>query len=147
MSDLRFKVQEKNKLWVKWSEIGKIGNGKVDLKNVQFYGPVTQDYLPLEEKGEIKLDFTNHFLFIVPSYYIVEMSWEAVKSQEQGSIKFDKVTLHDENVGLLNKIKDNDLLLIDCGGHTEEERQSGNYRMVYDCMLYKEGKDPYDFSK
>ena len=147
MVDLRWKVPEKNQLWAKWDKVNKIGDGKVELLNVEFYGPVTQDYLPLEQSGSIRLDFTNHFVLLIPSFYIVDLSWESVKSQEMGSIKFQKIILDDQNVGLLNKIKSNDLLLVDCTGHTDNERAEGNYKMVYETMLYKEGKEPYDFTK
>lgn len=145
--DLKYTVPETNQLWIKWKSINKIGNGRVDLQDAEFYGPVTQDYLPLEDTGTLRLDLTHHFLFRIDEYYIVEISWESVKTQEQGSIKFDKITINDENVGLLDKIKEKDLLLIDCSGHTEEERAAGNYKMVYEAMLYNETGAPYDFSK
>lgn len=145
--DLRYKVIEKNKLWLRWSNVSKVGDGRIELLSAEMFGPVTQDYLPLEQKAELKLDFTNHFLLLVPSFYIVELSWESIRSQEVGSIKFDKIILHDQNVGLMDKIKSDDLLLIDCTGHTEEDISAGNYKLVFDTMLYKEGKEPYDFTE
>jgi len=144
--DLRWKVQESNKLWVTWNKVDRVGNGKVELIDVEFTGPVTQDYVELEQAGSLRLDFTNHFIVRVEEFYIVELSWDAVKIQETGSIKFDKIILHDENVGLLDKIKDTDKLLIDCTDQTEEERQAGNYLMVYPSMLYDSLNEPYDFS-
>jgi len=144
--DLRWKVPETNKLWVSWKRVNRLGDGKVELIDVEFTGPVTQDYAQLEQTGSIRLDFTNHFIVRVDEFYIVELSWASVKTQELGSIKFDNVLLHDENVGLLDKIKDNDKLLIDCTNQTEEERQAGNYLMVYPSMLYDSLNAPYDFS-
>ena len=145
--DLKFSVSEKNKLWARWKRVSRTGDGRVSLHDMEFYGPVTQDYFPLEEKGNLRLDFTNHFLFRIEEYYIVQLSWEGIVSQEQGLVKFKKVTLDDQSVGLLDKIKDNDLLLIDCSGHTDKDRSSGNYRLVYHSMLYDETGAPYDFSK
>lgn len=144
--DLNKKILNKNKLWVKWKTVDRIGDGRIQLNNVEMYGPVTQDYIPLEPKGELRLDFTNHFILRLDNYYIVSLTWESVKSQEQGSIKFKKVTLEDKNVGLLDKIKNSDLLLIDCGDHTELKRNTGQFKMVYPSMLFNELQQPYDFS-
>ena len=143
--DLRWEVPEANQLWVTWDKVAKIGNGKVELINAEFTGPVTHDYIELEQIGNLKLDFTNHFIIVIDGFYIVELSWDSVKSQEVGSIKFDKIILHDENVGLLDKIKDVDKLLVDCTDQTDTERGEGNYKMVYGAMLYDELNQSYDF--
>jgi len=145
--NLDLTVLEKNKLWLRWARVEKPGDGTVILHKAEFYGPVTKDYVKLPESDFIKLDFTNHFLLKIADYYTVELAWDKIVSQEEGLVKFNKLTLKDENVGLLNKIKPTDKLLVDCSDHTTEQRQSGYYKMAYPAMLYNEQNEIYDFSK
>lgn len=142
-------ISEKNKLWLKWKKTFRVGDGRIELSNAELYGPVTHDYVKVPDDDFINLDFTNHFLIRpdLDNYYVVKLSWDKVGSQEVGSIKFDKLVLEDVNVGLMDKLQDSDLLLIDCKDQTDVRRQAGYYKMNYDAYLCNSSGEAYEFTK
>lgn len=143
----KLKVDKYNQLWLKWSKVSHKGNGIVVLKNPEFFGPVLADCAAMDPQGHILLDLTCHFLVIIPKPYIIKLSWDKVLSQDTTSIKFDKITLEDTELGHLSKLTDKDFILLDCKGHTVEEESKGNYKMSYSAILYNSSMVPYDFSK
>lgn len=145
--DLRWKVPAKNQLWLKWDSAIKEGDGTVKLKNAEFYGPVLSDCAPIEPAGHINIDLTKHLVLLIPSPYIVKLSWSSLLSQDSISAKFSEMLLEDKTLGhLSNKLTDRDCILLDATGHTTEEEAKGKYKTSFDGMIYNENKDPYDFS-
>lgn len=145
--DLRWKVPNTSQLWLKWDRAICKGEGTVELKNAEFFGPVLNDCLKLENSGFLNLDLTKHFILIIPAPYIVRFSWDGVISQDQTSIKLAAARFEDLSLGHLNKLKKSDLILLDCSGHTTEDESRGHYKAVFEAMVYDETKNPYDFSK
>lgn len=145
--DLRWKVPKNNQLWLKWESIERLGNGILKLKNAEFYGPVLLDCEPIEKAGFINIDLTKHFLVIIPSPYIVKLTWTDVISQDTSSIKFSEMIIEDKTLGQLdNKLTNRDSLLLDATGHTTEEESKGRYKASFEGMLYNDNQEPYDFS-
>jgi len=144
--DLRWKVPTKNQMWLRWKKVVNDGSGKITLKDAEFFGPVLEDCEKMEQSGFIRLDLTKHFILIIPKPYIIELKWSKIVSQDTEKIVFEEIVLEDGDIGLLNKLKTRDLLLLDCTGHTTEEEARGKYRAAYNAMLYNESLTPYDFS-
>lgn len=144
--DLRWIVPKNNQLWLKWSKINHIGNGIIDLKKPRLYGPVLSDCLPLEESGKILLDLTKHFIILIPEPYEVTLEWNKKLSQSTTEIKFDTMKLIDTKLGLLNILKNKDLILIDCTDHTTERISKGFYKFSFNSMIYQDGKEPYNLT-
>lgn len=144
--DLRWKVPQKNQLWLKWKSIEKLPNGTLKLKNPEFFGPVLQDCIAIDQKGTIRLDLTKHLIVITPSPYLINLSWENLISQDTERATFDYMLLEDGALGLLNRLQNRDLILVDCTGHTTEEEAKGRYKTAFNAMVYRESMEPYDFS-
>jgi hypothetical protein len=144
---LNLKVDKINQMWIKWSKVTHKGDGTAILHKPEFFGPVLADCSPLEATGHILLDLTCHFLVIIPKPYTVKLSWDKLLSQDTTSVKFNKITLEDAELGHLSKLTDRDFILLDCKGHTVEEESRGNYKMSYRAILYNSNMIPYDFSK
>jgi len=134
-----------SRLWIRWGKVAKTGEGLVELKNITFYGPVLDDCEPIEEKGHLFLDLTKHFLMIIPRPYIIKFEWEDKIFQSTKEVKFKTVRLHDGSMGILNKIKSKDKLLLDCSGHRTEEEAKGNFKVTYDAILFNQYDEPYSF--
>jgi hypothetical protein len=144
--DLRWSVKKANQLWIKWDSIELTGDGLVRLKNAKFFGPVMSDCAKIQESGSIYIDLTKHFIVLIPTPYIVKLTWIGVKSQDSKEAIFGELIVEDKSLGHLNKLKNTDLILLDCSGHTVEEESRGNYKSTYQAMVYKESMDSYDFS-
>lgn len=145
--DLRWAVKKTNQLWIKWQSVEKVGNGLVKLKNAKFFGPVMVDCVKIEESGSIFIDLTKHFIVMIPTPYIVKLTWNKLLSQDSQEAVFDEILVEDKSLGHLNKLKDTDLILMDCSGHTTEEEAKGNYKTTYQAMVYKETMESYNFSE
>jgi hypothetical protein len=141
---LRYSVAYKDKLWLKWEKIIHEGNGKITLKNPEFYGPVLDDCESLEEQGYILLDLTKHFILHIPTPYEVKLSWNKKLSQDKKSVKFDKITLQDGELGRLKLLKNKDKILINCKDHTTEQMDKGNFKLRFQAIAYNEHDEPYD---
>jgi hypothetical protein len=144
--DLRWKIPQPNQLWLSWKEAHLEGDGRVLLKKAFFHGPVLKDYLALEEAGHIYLDFTKHFIVLIPRPYVVKVEWKGILNQGPGGVYFKKVIIEDTTLGHLNKVKNSDSILLDCSGHTVENESAGNHIAAYAAMLYNELSEPYSFN-
>jgi len=144
--DLRWRVPEKNQLWLKWKTLTKQPDGTVKLKGAEFYGPVLQDCVAIEKSGFIRLDLTKHLIVITPSPYIVEVSWDNLISQSSDKAVFNEMIIKDSSLGMLNRLSKRDLILIDCTSHTTEEEARGRHKMAFHAMIYKETMEPYAFT-
>lgn len=145
--DLRWKVPKTNQLWLKWKSIVHKGNGTIELKFPEFYGPVLSDCIPIEESGYILLDLTKHFIVLIPEPYEIRLNWNKKLSQDNQKATFDKIILEDGKLGLLSLLKNNDEILIDCSNHTTEKWDKGQYKLNFPAMAYNEFKEPYDLSE
>lgn len=143
--DLRWKVPKNNQLWLKWKSLITLPDGTIKLKGAEFYGAVLQDCEPLEVSGTINLDLTKHLIVLTPVPYIVEIKWNKLLSQDTQKATFDVITIKDSRLGMLNKLTNRDLILIDCTGHTTEEEAKGRYKSAFQAMIYKETLEPYAF--
>jgi hypothetical protein len=145
--DLKWRVREASQLWLKWKDVSHLGDGKIELKSPSFYGPVLSDCLPLDERGQIPLDLTKHFIVLIPQPYIITLMWDKKLSQTTTEVKFNKITILDSNLGLLSILKARDEILIDCSDHTTENIQKKKYKVNFSAMVYNEFKQPYDLTK
>ena len=142
---LKNKILHMSSLWLKWKKIINTGSGLVELSDIELTGPVLSDCLKLEINGYLLLDLTLHFIIIIPEPYIVKLEWEGLVSQTENEVKIKKIILHDGKLGLLNKLKKKDKILIDCAGHHTDDENRGKYRTTYTSILFNEFGEPYDF--
>lgn len=145
IKDLDKTSLEEDKLWLKWEKANHLGNGIIKLINPSFYGPVLEDCLELEEKGQIVLDLTEHFLIMIPTPYTILLKWDKKIKQDSSSVEFKEMILEDKSLGLLKILKDNDQILLNCSEHTQKNWNKGKYKTSFQSMVYKEDKTMYEF--
>jgi hypothetical protein len=143
--DLRWKIPQKNQLWLRWKSVTKEGDGTIKLIGAEFFGPVLQDCVAIEPAGSIRLDLTKHLIIITPQPYLINVKWDALVSQDSEKAVFKELVLEDSALGLLNRLTARDLILIDCTGHTTEQEAKGRFMAAFSAMIYKETMEPYDF--
>jgi len=145
--DLRWKVSEESKLWLKWSKVEHLGDGTIKLYKPKLYGPVLSDCLPLEESGHIILDLTEHFILLIPEPYHIIVKWNKKISQTTAGVTFDYITIEDNKLGCLKLLKNKDKILIDCTDHTKEKMDQGVYKFAFNSMVYNEHDSPYNLTQ
>jgi len=139
-------VRIHNQLWLRWSKIEHLGDGKIKVKNPEFYGPVMSDCVEMEDTGSIRLDLTNHFLLILPKPYIVRLEWTGKISQNEKKAVFTEAILHDTDLGNLNLLRNKYQILIDCENHTTESRAKGNLKTSFTSTVYDHNGQPCDIT-
>jgi hypothetical protein len=135
------------RLWLSWNKIHHAGSGKVELKELKLTGPVLQDCLALEVSGNILLDLTKHFLVLIPKPYIIKFEWNNITFQDLKEVKIDTGFLLDGDLGLLNNLKNDDKILIDCSGHHTNDEAKGRYKISFSAILCNKTEEPYNFFK
>lgn len=142
------KIQEKHKLYLKWGAITNEGSGKIVLIRPTFVGPVLKDCEPIEESGELLLDFTDQCLVLLVKPYEVKISWKKKLYQDQDIIKFDEVMIEDTSFGHVTRLLTvRNSIVIDCSGHHTDDIQKGRYVRLFKSFLLKESGEPYSFAE
>src|SRR5574343_642304 len=112
------KIQQKDRLFLHWGAVVNEGSGKIKLVKPFFEGPVLTDCEPVDESGELLLDFTDQCLILLVKPYEIKISWNKKIYQDNSIVKFDEIILEDLSFGHLTRlIGVSDCILIDCGGH------------------------------
>lgn len=147
VKDLKKQVRLFNQLWLSWDNINHLGDGTISLINARFSGPVLSDCLEIPEKGNMFLDFTNHYLIIIPKPYIVEIKWDNKISQDNTEAIFKTMTVVDNELGNLKLLKNMDKILIDCTDHSTEAQSRGKFKTSFISMVYDSNNLPYDLTR
>ena len=147
ITDLTKKISVKNHLWLRWQSLSHEGNGLIRLKSPECYGPVLKDCEPIEKTGMIRLDLTPHFFLILPKPYFVELKWEKMISQDESVVKFEEMTLQDQDLGKLSLLKKDDKIFINCTDQTSEAMEQGKFKTAFEIMVMNSLDEPYDLTK
>lgn len=142
----KWNIPKTNQLWISWKAVRAESDGSVLLLESEFSGPVLSDSEKIEETGHIFLDFTSHFVVLIQEPYILKLSWNKCLTQDTQRAKFDYLKIEKDPLGWFSKLKNISKILLDCTGHTTEDRARGLIKPAFTAILYKEDNTPYDFS-
>lgn len=145
MKDIKWHINEAAKMWIKWTAAEHQGNGLIKLKGCTFYGPVLSDLVKIEDNETMSLDFTHHFIVLVPKPYLVKFRWDRVVEQNPSKAMIEGAELLDQELGCLKIAKDSDRMLVDFTGHRLEDQQRGFIKPHFEAMLYNAQNMPYSF--
>ena len=136
-----FMISERYRLEVHWKEAIYEKDEFFRLKGCYLSGPVLREVSQLEQEDSILLDFTKHYLLIVPMYYIARLSWSGVINVGD-KVFLNNAIINSEKDFKVPKLKDNDYLVVDTKGH-EDEKHYNN--LTYESYLLSNDGTLYNF--
>lgn len=140
MRDL-FLLGEKYRLELLWDSVSYSDNICTFL-GAYFSGPVLQLAEKIESNTFIMLDFFRQYFVLVDNVYIGKLSWGEVTYREGKILLNDCKLTHKSELHKVPKLKDNDILIIDCKNH---DRETHAFFTTYKTYVSNENLHLYNF--
>jgi len=138
-----FKVMDKYRLELHWSKVIYEQDDIALLKGAYFVGPVLKEAAQMNQEDQMRLDFRNQYILVLPRYYIATLSWKGV-NQTTNKVILKNVILTNNYINAVPKLNDTDYILIDTTNHTDEKHQ---LYFNYDAYLLNVDKELYVFGR
>ena len=133
---------KKYRLDLKWRTV-KYQDNNCYFEKAYFSGPVLQLAEKIESNTSIELDFYKHYFIIVENVYIGKLSWkEVVYKKDKIYLKDCRLT-HKTEINKVPKLKNSDMLVIDCRLH---EREVHDFNPNYNTYVLNENTQVYDYA-
>ena len=135
-------LSDKYRLNLKWKSV-EYKDCVCYFKEAYFFGPVLKLAEKIEPNNNINLDFYKHYFVIVENVYIGKLSWgEVVYKKDRVYIKDCRIT-HKTEINKVPKLKNSDMLVVDCGLH---ERETHDFHPNYNTYVLNEDSQVYDYA-
>lgn len=128
------RVFNKYRLELHWDSVEYSDDQTAVLKGAYFAGPVLKNAAKIADNDQLIVDLTQQHLLFVPDYYQALLKWGAVEYKED-KVLLKGVTIRGRYVNSLEKLGNNDWLLIDCKEHEEKKHP---FHLVYWAEVRKE---------
>jgi hypothetical protein len=132
-------VLTKYRLELHWDSVEYAEDDRAVFKGAYFTGPVLSDAAQINDDDELILDITKQHVILaaMEDFYQAVLKWKGV------DYKDDKVFLKEcwvkgKYVNSLEKLENDDWILIDCREHEEENHP---FLLVYWAEIYKKEKE------
>ena len=132
-------VLTKYRLELSWDAVEYNEEDRAVLTGAYFAGPVLSDAARINDDDQLILDLTKQHVILaaMDDYYQAVLKWKGV------DYKDDKVLLKEcwvkgKYVNSLEKLENDDWILIDCREHEEENHP---FLLVYWAEIYKKEKE------
>ncbi len=142
----KFLLSEQFRLEIKWKKVLYKQDGRCELLNAHFTGPVIQIAQKINDNDHMLLDFYSQYFHLVNSVYVATLSWEKVTYSDDGSLVFlDNVFLsHRDELNNVPNLKNDDYFVIDTSNHITEKHGKN---LVYKTYLINSDHKRYNFNK
>ena len=137
-----FLLGEKFRLDLRWASVEYRDNTCI-FKDAYFSGPVLAFAEKIEANNSMELDFFKQYFILVSNVYIGKLSWGEVVYKEDKVYLSDCKLTHKSELHKVPKLKDNDILIIDCKNH---DREIHGFYPTYKTYVSNEDTQIYNFS-
>lgn len=132
-------VLTKYRLELHWSSVEYNEDDLVVLKGAYFTGPVLSDAAKLNDVDKLTLDMTKQHAILpaMEDYYQALLNWKGVEYKED-KVYLKEVAIRGKYINSLEKLENEDWILIDCREHEEELHP---YLLVYWGEIHKKERE------
>lgn len=132
-------VLTKYRLELHWDSVEIAEDDRAVLKGAYFTGPVLSDAAQINDDDQLTLDMTKQHAILAPmkDYYQAVLKWKGVDYKDD-KVFLKEVWLRGKYVNTLEKLENDDWILIDCREH---EEISHPFLLVYWAEIYKKEKE------
>jgi hypothetical protein len=128
-------VLTRYRLELHWDSVEYNEDDRAVLKGAYFTGPVLEDAAEINEADQLVLDMTKQHVILaaMDDFYQAVLQWEGLDYKD-GRVFFKEVTLKGKYVNSLEKLEDDNWILINCRGHDDSEHP---FNLVYWAEVHK----------
>ncbi len=132
-------VLTKYRLELHWDSVEIVEDDRAVLKGAYFTGPVLSDAAQINDDDQLTLDMTKQHAILAPKedYYQAVLKWKGVDYKDD-KVFLKEVWLRGKYVNSLEKLENDDWILIDCREHEEANHP---FLLVYWAEVYKKEKE------
>ncbi len=133
------KILTKYRLELHWDSVEYNEESRVVLRDAYFTGPVLDDAAQINDDDQLTLDMTKQHVILplMEDYYQAILKWKGVDYRE-GKVFLKEVYLKGRYVNSLERLENDDWILIDCREHEEKNHP---YLLVYWAEIHKKEKE------
>jgi hypothetical protein len=128
-------VLTKYRLELRWDGVEYSEDDRAVLKGAYFTGPVLSDAAKVNDDDQLMLDMTKQHVILpaMDDYYQALLKWKGVEYKED-RIYLKEAWIKGKYINALEKLENDDWILIDCREHEEEKHP---YLLVYWAEIHQ----------
>lgn len=133
------KVLSKYRLELHWDSVEYAEDDRAVLKGAYFCGAVLKDAARINDQDQLTLDMTKQHVILpaMEDYYQAVLQWKGVDYKDD-KVFFKECSVKGKYVNSLEKLENEDWILIDCREHEEENHP---FLLVYWSEVHKRDKE------